>query len=274
MNRMLLAVFATVALAGAQPLKFEVASVKANKSPDFRNGGMKVTPGGKISYTNIPLLLVIAIAYEVPFQSAQRLAGAPDWTRAERFDIEAAAPEGAIPPTASARERDAILHRMLQGLLEDRFKLVVRRETKEMPVYAVVVGKKGIKLDKSGMDEKDCPNDDQPNKVSCHNFHGGQGRGLHSDAATLEDAATFVSNWSDRPVVDQTGIKTLFRFDTPGWVPMQVTTGASGQSPEGLDDPLRPSLFGIFDRMGLKLESGKAPVETIQIVSVERPAAN
>ena len=257
----------------APPVKFEVASVKPNKSSDLRNMGIKATPGGKITYTNVPLLLVIAIAYDVPFQSAQRLTGAPDWTRSERFDIEAAAPEGAIPPTASARERDAILHRMMQSLIEERFKLVAHREMKDMPVYAVVVGKRGVKLDKSGMEEKDCPSDEKSDKVSCHNFRGGQGRGLHSDAATIEDAATFVSNWSDRPVVDQTGIKTLFRFDTPGWVPMQMT-GANGQSPEGLDDPLRPSLFGIFDRMGLKLESRKAPVDMVRIESIEHPAEN
>jgi len=259
----------------AQPAKFEVASVKPNKSTDFRAGlGMKTAPGGRLSMTNLPLIIVIGVAYEVPFQSSQRLSGGPDWIRAERFDIEAAAPEGAIPATASARERDVVLHRMLQGLLEDRFKLVVHRETKEIPVYAVTVGKKGVKLDKSGMEEKDCPSDESVSKVSCHSFRGGQGRGLHSDAATIEDAATFTSNWSDRPIVDQTGVKTLFRFDTPGWVPMQVTTAAGGQSPEGLDDPLRPSLFGIFDRMGLKLEPRKAPVETIRIESVERPPAN
>ena len=269
--------FACVGLTIAQPAakpKFEVASVKQNKSEDFRSIGMKAMPGGKVSFKNVPLLILIGIAYEVPFQST-RLSGGPDWIRAERYDIEAGAPEGAIPPSASARERDAILHPMLQSLLEERFKLVMLRETKEAPIYAVVVSKRGPKLEKSGIEEKDCAIDDQSNKVSCHSFRGGQGRGLHSDAATIEDAATFVSNWSDRPVVDQTGIKTLFRFDTSGWVPMRPMAGnGPPQSPEGLDDPLRPSLFGIFEGMGLKLESRKAPVETFRIESVEHLAAN
>ena len=267
--RQLIALVATAVCVAAQS-KFDVATVKQNLSEDFRNIGMKVSPGGKVSFKNLPLQILIAVAYEVPFQSA-RLSGGPDWIRTERYDVEAVAPDGSIPPNATSRERDAIVHKMLQSLLQDRFQLVMHRETKEAPIYAVVVGKKGLKLDKSGMEEKDCPLDDQSTKVGCHSFRGGQGRGLHSDAATIEDAATFVSNWSDRPVVDQTGIKTLFHFDTPGWVPMQPTPGnGSPQSPEGLDDPLRPSLFGIFDRMGLKLESRKAPVETFRIESIGR----
>jgi len=274
--RKLIVLVAAACCAAAQTSgkKFDVASVKRNTSEDFRTIAMKVMPGGKVSFKNLPLLIIIGVAYEVPFQSA-RLSGGPDWIRAERYDIEAAAPEGAIPPNATARERDAVLHQMLQSLLEERFKLVMHRETKEAPIYAVVVGKRGPKLEKSGMEEKDCPLDDQSNKVSCHSFRGGIGRGLHSDAATIEDAATFVSNWSDRPVVDQTGIKTLFRFDTSGWVPMQPIPGnGPPQSPEGLDDPLRPSLFGIFERMGLKLESRKAPVETFRVDSIERLVAN
>ena len=257
----------------AQP-RFEVASVRQNKSEDFRRNSLKTLPGGKLSCQNMPLLFLISIAYEVPFQSS-RLAGGPDWIRSDRFDIEATPPEGAIPPQASARQRDAILHRMLQGLLEDRFHLVMRRETKELPVYAVVLAsKRGPKLDKSGMEEKDCPMEESDaKKVGCHSFRGGQGRGLHSDAATIEDAATFVSNWTDRPVVDQTGIKTLFRFDTSGWVPMQPMPGTNA-SPEGLDDPLRPSIFGVFTQMGLKLEPRRAPVEMFMIEKIEHPAAN
>ena len=272
MHRILLALFFAAAAFPAQP-KFDVASIKENKSADFRAGaGMKILGGGRVSMKNLPLFMLIAVAYEVPFQSP-RFAGGPDWIRTERYDIEAVAPEGSIPAAATARERDAILHRMLRTLFEERFKLVMRREIKDQPIYAVVTGKKGVKLEKSGIEEKDCAIDEQPGKIGCHNFRGGQGRGLHSEAATVEDAASFVSNWSDRPVLDQTGIKTLFKFDTPGWVPMQPRADPSGQpvSPEGLDDPLRPSLFGIFEQMGLKLESRKGPVENFHIESIERP---
>lgn len=267
--RQLIVAVATIGCIGAQA-KFEVASVKQNSSEDFRTVGMSISPGGKVSFKNVTLHIIIAVAYEVPFQST-RLSGGPEWIRSERYDVQAVAPEGSIPPDASSRQRDAIIHKMLQRLLEERFKMVMRRETKETPVYAVVVGKRGVKLDKSGMEEKDCPLDDQGTKVACHSFRGGQGRGIHSDSATIEDVAAFVSNWSDRPVVDQTGIKTLFRFETPGWVPMQPSpANGNPQASEGLEDPLRPSLFGIFDRMGLKLELRKAPIESFHIMNIQR----
>jgi uncharacterized protein (TIGR03435 family) len=258
----------------ASNLKFEVASVKQNKSEDFRNIGMREMPGGKISYANVPLHILIGIAYDVPFQSS-RLTGGPDWIRRERYDIEAAAPEGAIPPQATARERDMILRSMLQNLLAERFQLVIHGETKELPVYAVIIGKRGLKLEKSGIEERDCAaGGETKGAVSCHSFDGGQGRGLHSGASTINDAAQFVSNWTDRPMIDETNLPGLYKFDTPGWVPMQPRSDASPQSPEGLSDPLRPSLFAIFEQMGLKLESKKAPVVIFHIESVQHLAVN
>ena len=270
MSRYLLMLSLAWASLDAQP-KFEVASIKQNKSEDMRGGiGFKIMPGGRASFKNLPLFILIAAAYDVPFQSP-RLSGGPDWIRAERYDIEATAPEGAIPTGATARERDLIVHRMLQNLLEERFKLVMHRATNDQPIYAVVVAKKDVKLARSGIDEKDCAQDEGSAKPTCHGFRGGQGRGLHSEAATIEDAATFVSNWSDRPVVDYTGIKTLFKFETPGWVPMRPIPGnGTPVSPEGIDDPLRPTLFAIFGEMGLKLEPRKGPVESFTIQSIER----
>src|SRR4051812_25594196 len=105
MNCVLPALVATAIWAAESNPKFEVASVKPNKT-DVRTAlGMKTSPGGKVTITNLPLLILIAFAYEVPFQSAQRLSGGPDWIRGERFDIEAKAPDGAIPPAATGRER-------------------------------------------------------------------------------------------------------------------------------------------------------------------------
>jgi uncharacterized protein (TIGR03435 family) len=89
----------------------------------------------------------------------------------------------------------------------------------------------------------------------------------------------FVSNWSDRPVVDQSGLKGLYNIQTEGWVPMRPRPPRPlGQEPTAEDlafaDPTRPTLFTIFDRLGLKLESTKGPVEMFVIESVERPAEN
>src|SRR5438552_3302038 len=71
----------------AETPKFEVATVRQNLSEDFRNIGMKVSSGGKFAFKNLPLFILIAVAYEVPFQST-RLTGGPDWIRGERYDVE------------------------------------------------------------------------------------------------------------------------------------------------------------------------------------------
>lgn len=181
--------------AGAQTRPtFEVKSVKANTSADFRGAQMQFLPGGRFVATNYPLQFVIAAAWNVPFQGP-RLAGGPDWLRSERFHIEAKAANSAV--------RQAEMRLMLRALLEDRFQLTMRRKTKELPIFAVIAGKNGPNVEKSAIDEKDCET------APCHVFTGGRGRGLHGQAVNMSDLAMYVENWAERPVVDMTGIKGL-----------------------------------------------------------------
>jgi uncharacterized protein (TIGR03435 family) len=158
---------------------------------------------------------------------------------------------------------------MVQALLADRFRLKLQRQMKEMMVYAVVVAKNGLKLAKSKIDEKDC----LQTGVRCHAFStGGPPSGVHGDAADISDLAHFIANWTDKPVVDQTGLQGLYKIDTDGWVPISL-----GQTPganEGVPEPDRPSLFAVFERLGLKLETRKVPVEMFAIESIERPSEN
>jgi bla regulator protein blaR1 len=261
----------------AGKLAFEVASIKLNASTDPRAGlGLQFLPGGKF-VSGLPLNFVIATAYNLPFQSG-RIVGGPDWIRTERYNIEATAEKGAIPAGATLKERNDKMRLMLQTLLTERFKMVIRRETKELPVYAIVVVKGGPKLQKAAIDEKNCP--DTPTALgdatSCHGFGGGQGRGLHAQAVDMSDLAVYVSNWADRPVVDKTGIKGLFQIDTKPWAPMRVgpppPPGAKAEDGSNFAD--LPSLFEVFEQLGLKLESQKAPIETFVIESAERPSEN
>jgi uncharacterized protein (TIGR03435 family) len=269
-------------LAQAQPkLAFEVASVKENKSPDPRNGGVQFLPGGRFSARSIPLYFVIAMAYDVPFQS-DRLTGGPDWIRRSFYDIEATAGDGAIPAGSSAKVRDEKIRLMLQTLFAERFKMVVRREIRELPVYAVTVGKNGPKLQRAKVqDEKDCP--DVPtgpgNPATCHGIGGGQGRGIHGEALSISDVATFVSNWSDHPVVDKTGLQGLYNIQTTGWQPMRSRPPRpADQEPTDEDrffaDPSTATLFQIFGQLGLSLESQKGPVEMFVIEKAEKPSEN
>jgi uncharacterized protein (TIGR03435 family) len=263
---------AAVAAASAEPLAFEVASVKVNNS-GARAMGSRILPGGHYTATNVPLHWLIAEAYRVPLQSS-RISGGPDWLRSESFDIDARAEKGSFPAGATAAAREAKILLMLQTLLADRFKLNLRRETKELPVYALIVSRNGPKLQKAAIEEKDCMEVPADKSIPCHMFNGGQGRGLHGDAVDMSDLVLFVENWSDRPMIDKTGIKGLYNIQTDGWTPLLPWQGESGPKEEDLADPTRPTLFIILERLGLKLEAQKAPVDRWIVDHVERPSGN
>ena len=268
-----------------ETLAFEVASIKENKSEDPRAGiGMQFLPGGRFVARNLPLVVVIATAYDLPPFGSPRLTTGPSFDRGvgnARYDIEATAEKGAIPDDATVKVRQEKVRLMLQTLLADRFKMVMRRETKEIPVYALTVAKGGPKLQKAAVEEKDCSeNPTGPSDPArCHAFEGGQGRGLHAPAVSIAEVASAVENFADRPVVDKTGIQGLYNIQTEGWVSMRPRPPrAPGEEPTAEDlafaDPARPTIFQIFDRLGLKLESTKAPVEVFVIEHVEKPAEN
>jgi uncharacterized protein (TIGR03435 family) len=255
--------------AQSPPLAFEVASVKPSGLGDGRGTGFDFQPGG-FTAKNVPLKALIAIAYDLPFMT-DRISGGAAWTRTEGFDIESKA---AIPAGASVKARERMMKLMLQGLLAERFNLSLQRQTKEMPVYTLSVGKNGPKLKQSTIDEKDCTD----GQDRCHVINGGIGRGLHAKAVDMSDVVVFVGNWTDRPLIDQTGLQGLYELDTEGWAPMRARPPRPDGQPTAEDtalaDPAQPTLFMIFDRLGLKLEAKKGPVETLSIEHADRPAAN
>src|SRR5262249_35100941 len=143
---------------------------------------------------------------------------------------------------------------------------------KEIPVYAIGVGKNGLKIKDSGLTEEACEAGKVP--APCHRLQGGMGRGLHGKAVNMGGVGFFVENWADRPVLDQSGLKQLFEIDTEGWVPLIGRPGGDGPEAEAFKDPARPTLFAVFDKMGLKLEPKKAVVDVYVIESAEKPAGN
>jgi len=164
----------------ATPAAFDVASVKPNNSSDI-GMGFRVLPN-RLTASNISLQGLIAIAYDLPFQS-DRISGGPDWVRSERFDIEA---KMEMPAGIADKARLARARLMLQTLLSERFKLTLQRETKEVPVYVVSVAKNGPKLKRAKIQEQDCSTDSE-GRSSCHVINGGMGRGL-GGAVTCVDS--------------------------------------------------------------------------------------
>lgn len=254
-----------------EKLSFDVASIKINKSEDPRRG-FNFESGRFVAY-KLPLDTLIALAYDLPL-IRRSISGGPDWTRTENFDVEGKAD---MPAGTSSKERETRMKLMLRTLLAERFRLELRREKKDMPVYVLMVAKNGPKLKKADIEEKDCPQG-PVNGNNCHVINGGRGRGLHARAADMNDVALFVANWLDRPLIDKTGLKDLYQLDTEGW----VDNAPRPPRPDGTvtdediaaADPTRPTVFMMFQKLGLKMEGQKAPVDVYSIEHAEQPAAN
>jgi len=216
--------------------------------------------------------------------SPDRISGAPSWLSSNSaesiFEIEATAAKGSLPPGLPPHELVDRERLMLQALLADRFKLMIRRESKEMPIYSLVVGKGGPKLQKADIQEKDCPESSEGGaagaSLTCHQFTGGRGRGLHGRAVDVSDLVSFVQNWTDRPLFDKTGVKGLYRIDTEPFQPMELSSTAPppGTKQDGVDLADLPTLFTVFERLGLRMESQKGRVDTYVIEHIQKPAEN
>jgi bla regulator protein BlaR1 len=261
----------------AAPIPFEVASVKSNKSTD--RPGLQALPGGTLAIKNAPLNILVMAAYNLSPRVPERLSGLPAWTQSESFDIEAKAAPGAIPAGLSAKHLNERSMLMLQAVLADRFKMAAHWETKQGPVYSLTIAKNGLKLPKAKIDEKDCP--EVPTRTEyCHAFNGGQGQGFHGKTISIADLVDNLQGWTDHPVIDNTGgVKGLFDIDTEGWVPMFPRPGPPpGTEPSAEDrafaDPARPTLQQVLDKVGIKMESTKGPVQTLVIDHIERPSEN
>jgi len=277
-NRCLMRCLLYAACAGALMLQaqtedkgpaFEVASVRRSASgrvPDvqFKNG--------RLSASSVPLAILVSIAYNVPFQGP-RLKGIDPELGMETYDIQAMAAPGLVPEGASQDASIAKLRPMLQVLLKDRFRLKIQAETGQQSVYQLIVGKSGPRLQKAKLSESECAADQTRR---CHRIGGGQGRGIHATAVDIGDLVRFVENWTDRPLLDKTGLTGLYDIETDGWVPLRPRMPTPGSSPENdtMSDPTRPTLYMIFERLGLKMESSKAPVEMFVVEHLGRPTEN
>jgi uncharacterized protein (TIGR03435 family) len=229
--------------AGLQAQTFEVASVKP-ADPSRSMVDFVVSPGGRLRVINLTLAEMVREAYEMKFFE---LSGGPGWVNSDRFDIEAKA--------AGEPSRREIMA-MLRSLLEERFHLKVRRESREAGVYELVTAKGGPKLKPSIADSSYL-------RLYRHTPPELPGvlytiAGQKSSIARLADHLT---GTAQRRVIDRTGIEGEFDF--------KIDYAVEGHSDEG------PSIFtALQEQLGLKLQAAKGQVEHLVIESAERPSAN
>jgi uncharacterized protein (TIGR03435 family) len=237
--------------------EFDVASVKPSAPDEHNRARMQILPGGGIRLLGVPLRMLIMQAYDV---KVFQISGGPDWIRTERWDILAKA-DGVEGRLTFAQQQP-----MLQALLADRFQFKVHKETKEMPVYALVVGKNGSKLALSAG-----TGDEQQ-------FRTGNGS-LSVKNDGVASLADWLSRQLGRTVIDKTDLKGKYDYALT-WNPDPGEGGSEsfGLPPEGPRPHVEtdgPSIFtALQEQLGLRLVSQKGPVEMVVIDSVQRPSAN
>ena len=261
----LILVIAVGANALAQAPAFEAASVKRRTEPG--GGFVGRQPGGRFTAQGASLQDLIVFAYDLqPYQ----IVDGPRWMNTERWDVTASGATGT----------PADVLRALQQLLADRFLLVVRREMRELPVYAVVLarsdGRPGPQLKRS---EIDCDAVQAqamktgvipPNAKQLCIAEGRIGS-IRIGGAPLSVFATMVSTRLQRAVVDRTGLTgpwDLTLTYTPE--PSQIAQGALSPGDQPAFDPSGPSIFtAVQEQLGLKLDSTRAPVDVLVIARAE-----
>jgi bla regulator protein blaR1 len=215
---------------------FEVATVKSNHSAG-NAAGLRQRAGGGVISNNGSIRMMIQYAYDLrPFQ----VVGGPSWVDGDRFDINAKA-TGATPEQVRL---------MMRRLLADRFKLAVHRETRDLPMYTLVVARGGPKLTAAAGDTTE--------------INGVERRGDGTTTVKFQKVpmamlARTLARMLQHQVSDGTGLTGEYDFMLR-WTPDQA----------GMDEP-GPSIFtALQEQLGLKLESRKGPVEVLVIDHVER----
>jgi uncharacterized protein (TIGR03435 family) len=244
---------------------YEVTSVKPNKSIDCSSWLMP-TPDG-FDAPCVTLVDLIRDAYGFLKFTNDRILGAPDWAKSDKFDIAAKVDSSDVAELKKLSQDQRGL--MLQALLADRFKMVIHTESRERPVFALVIAKNGPKL-------KEATPDDNGTMVLNRGMLDGQGIPITSLANMLMQ----LRELEGRTVLDKTGLSGKYEV-TLRWMPDQgpdqTSPGPEGgaQAAAPSPDASRPSIYtALQEQLGLKLESTKGPVEFLVIDHVEHPSAN
>jgi len=231
--------------AASAPPAFDVVSIKpsaaTNTDKTFHLG-----PDGSFQAGNYSLKDLIRLGWDVRnFQ----ILGGPGWLDTERYNVQA---KPVAPFAAHSTEGFKQLGLMVQAMLAERFQIKVHRQTKEMAVYYLALGKGESKLKRTG-DAMD------------PTTRMGDGRGrMWAVKFSMALLANYLGGELGVAVLDRTGLSGVYDLELK-WNP------DDGRRPTDSG----PSIFAALqEQLGLKLESGRGPVEVLVVDSAERPSAN
>ena len=256
--------------------KFEVASVRL--SPPMGSERVDVgvhVDGAQVRMVALPMRDYISRAYRMKLYQVT----GPDWLTSERFDVNAKLPEGSTPDQ---------IPEMLQSLLEERFQIKLHREKKELPVYALIIGKPPLKIQESAPD----PNAPIAPKGTANVSASGSAAGVSVDLGngsyytfnngkfevkkvTMDMLARQLERYVDRPIVDITDLKgtydLTFSVTTEDYQAMLIHAAVNAgmmlppQVLRLLDNGSIASLMDGLQQLGLKIDARKAPLDVLVI---------
>jgi uncharacterized protein (TIGR03435 family) len=240
-----------------------VISVKRNES-GTQERYVNPTPG-RLSITNMTPKNLLMLAYGV---RDSQVVGGPNWIDSDAYNIEAKSSGNATPKELTGT--------MLQSLLDERFHLKVHIERRELPVYDLMIAKRGSLLQKTPdqtctpFDPGSPPLPGDPNRDPAQ-MCGSIGLGLtnlNAKQATTAALAMAFAHLLGRTVIDKTGL--VGEFDG------RLTFAPPGVVPSGAPvDPALPDIFtAVEEQLGLKLESSRGPVPVVLIDRIEKPTEN
>ena len=244
------------------PLAFEVAAIKPNKSGS--SSSHSNMNDGRYSATNVTVKRILQ--YQAFDITAEQIEGGPAWLGTDHFDIEAKVDDATREKMSklNREERSQLYHQVFQQLLASRFKLVVHWETRQLPVYALVIAKNGSRLERAKKGDGGTGTSSGDGKLTA--------KGITMDrlAQTLTG---LLSGELDRMIVDQTGIAGAYDLAL-AWSPANRSAAIADASTDNAM-PTGPSIFtALQEQLCLKLISAKAPVQTLVVDHVEQPSEN
>lgn len=274
------------AQAGERLPRFEVASVKPSKGPTGERG----QPGGRYTATRtVKFFIADAFFFGTPLQMS-RVIGGPEWIESALYEINAqASTEFQRSPDGPPRE----LFLMIRSLLEERFKLKTHMETRELPVYELVLaradGSLGPQLRQSTVDcdaliaavrAGSPPPARQPNEPPPCGAMRGPARVLAGGLPMAQFANMLTLVMADangpagrddaRMVIDKTGLSGRFAF-TLAWTPERIPEAAPPPGIPPIDPDGPPLVTALQEQLGLKLQAARSRMEVVVIDSVEQP---
>jgi uncharacterized protein (TIGR03435 family) len=258
---------------------FDVVSITANKvdKPGDLLGNIHKQPVGTYAVNHMGLRGLIAAEFFRDYAKRRLVVGGPAWIDSEAFDIKAST------KGSSGKEEEQL---MIQRLIEEKFKLTMHHETRQIPIYALVMVEPlrlGPQLNLHS-DSAKCsntplkqPGPSEPMPAYCKGFFMNPRPGDMRETGNeivMEHFGTFLSQSLDRTVIDRTGLNGTYDFAiefAPSWGWGSEPT-ADGSAPPSFG---LPSIFtAVREQLGLELLPQTGPVDVIVIDHVEEPLTN